>query len=67
MEGYRDGVVFYIDSNFRIFSSPVDSDERTELATIYDSYSAEFEYSEDELIISYYTEIKGECKKVIII
>jgi hypothetical protein len=63
--GYRDGVVFYIDSNFRIFSSPVDSDERTELATIYDSYLAEFEYSEDELIISYYTEIKGECKKVI--
>jgi hypothetical protein len=58
--GYRDGVVFYIDSNFRIFSSPVGSDERTELATIYDSYSAEFEYSEDELII-----IKGNRQKVI--
>jgi hypothetical protein len=62
--GYRDGLVYYMDSNFIIYSSEIYSTERNYLANMPSIYDAIFTINENELEVQYKTEDSKEYELI---
>jgi hypothetical protein len=64
--GYQNDIVYYIDSNFIIYSSKINSTERNYLANLPNIYDAIFTIDDNTLVVQYKIENSKDYKELAI-